>query len=194
MKKIGITGRIGSGKSTICRVFEHLGIPIYYSDIQAKASYKTNFIKSQMRLIYGDKIFSSSQEIDLKKLSEIVFQCPEEMQKVNKIVHPYIEQDFLLWCKQQKAPYVLFESALIYSTELKLSFDDIIFVNTPLEELIQRVQIRNNLTIEEVKQRLVHQQISEEKIQSSKYIINNADNVLVLPQILKIDSLLRMKA
>lgn len=194
MKKIGITGHIGSGKTTICRVFEHLGIPIYYSDIQAKASYKTDFIKSQMHLIYGDKIFNSTQEIDLKKLSEIVFQCPSEMEKVNKIVHPYIEQDFLLWSQQQNSPYVLFESALIYSANLKISFNEIIFVNTPLEELIKRVQIRNKLTIEEVKQRLAHQQISEEKIQSSKYIINNPDNVLVLPQILKIDSQLRQKA
>ena len=116
MKKIGLTGGIGSGKTTISKVFEVIGTPIYKSDEVAKKILKTDtLVKRKVINIFGKKILTENK-IDNKKLANIIFKDKEKLILINKIIHPLVKKDFKIWCEQQKNRYVIKESALIFTS------------------------------------------------------------------------------
>jgi dephospho-CoA kinase len=194
MYRIGITGNIGSGKTTACRVFEHLGISVFYSDIVAKSFYEKEEGKEMMRQFFGDSFFDLQQNIDKKKLSEHVFAHPSQMQRLNALIHPFVFDEFDQWqAVRQEAVYVLFESAILYSCGLENRFDGVIWVDTPEEESIRRVMKRNRFSEAEVRQRLKMQHVNASKSLSADFVIDNREEKLIIPQIIAIHDALSNK-
>ena len=187
MLKIGITGNIGSGKTTICRVFEHFGIPVFYSDQEAKKCYDSQNVKDKLLLLFGKEIFTENHDVDTKKLAQIVFNNPNLLQELNKIIHPIVLENFEKWCKKHKNnAYVLLESAVLYSCKLTHLFDKIILVDAPLPLIIERVIQRDSISYDEIMKRLNIQSFTNLESIKPNYIIFNNEKQLVLPQIIDI--------
>ena len=187
MKKIGITGNIGSGKTTVCRVFEHLGVPVYHSDKEAKKQYNHQNIKDKLYTLFGTDIFTETQTVDTQKLAQIVFNHTDLLQKLNQLIHPLVMEDFEQWCKNyENYPCVLFESAIIYSCKLTHCFDKIIFVDAPLPLIIERVMQRDKITATEVEKKLNTQLPVNNEWIKKDYIIYNDEKQLIMQQIMKI--------
>lgn len=184
MLKIGITGKIGSGKSTICRIFKSIGIPVYYSDVEAKKFYNYPEIIKTLCEIFGKGILDVDKNIDKRALASIVFNDEDKLEQLNSIIHPLVIKDFEAWLENNnQAPYVLFESAIIYQCGIASLFSKIIYVDCPEEIAIKRVMKRDNATHQAVLERLSKQKI--EIIPSDFTIISN-EKELEIPQVLKI--------
>ena len=187
MLKIGITGNIGSGKTTACRVFEHLGVPVYYSDQEAKKWYGNQRVKDKLFILFGKEIFTESGDIDTKKLAQIVFNHPNLLQELNKLIHPLVLENFEQWSKNhEKYPYVLLESAILYSNKLTHLFDKIIFVDAPFSLITKRVMQRDKLSSDEIKKRFDMQSFTSLTSINPDYVIYNDEKQLILPQIMDI--------
>ncbi|MDR0604116.1 MAG: dephospho-CoA kinase [Bacteroidales bacterium] len=187
MFKVGITGNIGSGKTISCRIFEHLGVPVYYSDYEAKKHYEHQNIKDSLSVIFGKEIFTETNEVDKKQLARIVFNNVALLQELNKIIHPLVEEHFEQWHKQYaNHPYILFESAVLYSCKLTHLFDKIIFVEAPAHLIIDRVIKRDNTLSDDVKQKLNIQSSSNNEDTKPDYTIINDEVHLITPQIIAI--------
>jgi len=191
MLKIGITGGIGSGKSTICKVFETLNIPIYYADIAAAViTNKNNEVKSQLIAKFGDEIYSYGM-LDRKKLARLIFNNSEALAFVNSVIHPAVKKDYENWLEINKsALYTLKEAAILFESGANTQVDKIISVYAPQEIKIQRVMKREQITYEEVLRRISSQMPDEEKMRQSHFVIYNDVTQLVIPQVLKIHNLL----
>lgn len=184
MLKIGITGRIGSGKSTICHVFESLGIPVYYSDIEAKKFYDNAELIKNLSLIFGKGILDVNNYIDKRALACIVFNDEDKLNTLNNIIHPLVIKDFENWYKNKSDfPYILFESAIIYECGLTNLFSKIIYVDCPEDISIKRVMKRDNATHQAVLDRLSKQN-SEIPDYDFKIVSNEID--LETPQVIEI--------
>lgn len=187
MLKIGITGNIGSGKTTACRVFEHLGVPVYYSDQEAKKWYGNQRVKDKLFILFGKEIFTENGDIDTKKLAQIVFNHPNLLQELNKLIHPLVLENFEQWSKNhEKYPYVLLESAILYSNKLTHLFDKIIFVDAPFSLITKRVMQRDKLSYDEIKKRVDMQSFTHLTSINPDYVIYNDEKQLILPQIIDI--------
>ncbi|MBR1774109.1 MAG: dephospho-CoA kinase [Bacteroidales bacterium] len=184
---IALTGSIGSGKTLIAQVFKHLGVPVYLSDVEAKKLYENKEMISQIEDLFGSGVITNGQ-IDKKKLADLVFNDSFLLKKLNNCVHPLVKQDFEKWALQQSFPYVIMESAIIYETGWERLFDKIICVSTPMDLVLQRVQMRDNQTKEQIMKRIANQMSADEKIKRSGYVINNDNIQLVIPQIREIHS------
>ena len=186
MKKIGLTGGIGSGKTTISKVFELLKIPIYNSDNVAKNFIsKNSCVKNQIFKCFGEEIMTNNK-IDNKKLSTLIFNDIEKINIINNIIHPLVKEDFNKWCKKSKSKYIIKESALLFSSNSYLELDEIIFVKSPIETRIQRVMKRDNRTKKQVKSIIKNQNSDEFLEKSCKYIIYNDEEKFLTPQIIKL--------
>ena len=187
-KIIGLTGGIGSGKSTVAKVFKELGIPVYDSDTEAKKLINTsNNVISKMKQNFGDNIYLKNNILNKKKLSQLIFNDKKLLNIVNTIVHPAVKEDFNTWAKKQTSNYIIKEAAILFESGAYKDTDLIITVTAPEELRIQRVCKRDNKPAEKIKE-IINNQISEsEKINRSDYVIYNDEEQLILPQILKID-------
>ena len=184
--KIAITGNIGSGKSTVCKIFEILKIPVYCSDIRAMVlSHIKPEIISVYKQIFGDDVYSYGF-LDRKKVSETLFKQKELLKKVEDVVHPAIIEDFEYWCEEIDSPIVLFESALLFEKDIYKFFDKNILVTAPENIRINRVMKRDNLSEQDVIYRIDNQWSEEKKIPLSNYIIINDDTTAVIPQVLEL--------
>ena len=186
MKKIGITGGIGSGKTYVASVFQSLGIPIFNADIQAK-----KLMTSSRRLIklvkeeFGNDIYKDS-DLNKEKLASIVFSNSDKLQKLNSLVHPIVKEEFNNWCKKQTSPYIIKEAAILFESNSHLGLDVVICVSAPLELRIERLLNRDDYSEKEIKKRIENQISQEEKEKLSDYIIVNDEKELLLPKIIKI--------
>ena len=186
MKKIGITGGIGSGKTYVSEVFRSLRIPIFYADIQAK-----KLMISSEKLIklvkeeFGNDIYKDS-DLNKEKLSSIVFSNSDKLQKLNSLVHPIVKEEFNNWCNSQTSPYVIKEAAILFESKSHLGLDAVICVSAPLELRMKRLLKRDNFNEKEIKKRIENQITQEDKEKQSDYIIVNDEMDLLLPQIIKI--------
>lgn len=187
MLKVGITGGIGAGKSTVARVFEKLGVPVYYADHRAKALMVENAkLIEQIKETFGDDIYKDG-ELDRAKLAQVVFNNPHKLEKLNKLVHPTVREDFIAWASKHKTkPYVLEEAAILFESGAYKLMDKIIAVTSPQDMRIERVMKRDNITREAVLARMANQWKDEEKIALSDYIVQNDNSKLVIPQVLGI--------
>lgn len=194
MLKVGITGGIGSGKTTVCRVFALLGIPVYYADEAAKELMQTHpAILAGLRELFGEEAFDAAGAPDRKKIAALVFHDKEKLAKLNALVHPLVRKHFDDWLEAQAgAPYTLKEAAILFESGTYEQMDKIITVAAPVEIRIERVINRDKVTADDVRKRLANQMSDEEKIKRSDYVIFNDDHDLLLPQVLKIhEELLR---
>ena len=189
MKTIGLTGGIGSGKTTVGEVFKQIGIPVYNCDLQAKLlTNKNSEIKIKLISLFGKDIYDN-KGLDRPKLAEIIFKDKSALEKVNSIIHPIVRQDFSHWVKNQNnVPYVIQESAIMFESGLFQSLDMVITVTAPVEIRKKRVILRDNLSEGQVLSRMNNQISDDERVQKSNFVIVNDDQNLIIPQVLFVDS------
>ena len=173
-KIIGLTGGIGSGKTTIAKLFEAEGIPVYIADEEAKKIMQLPETIHEIETVFGRKIIEN-QQINKKKLSEIVFNNPEKLKELNTIIHPLVKKHFDDWVKKQKSPFVIKEAAILFFFFCYAYYDKIITVTASEETRINRVMQRDNCTREAVLERINNQWSDAQKISKSDYVIVNND-------------------
>lgn len=184
MLKVGITGGIGSGKSIICQVFKALQVPVYNADEHAKIIVETDpNIKSRIIKIFGEQSYTGST-YNRKYIAEKVFNNKLLLEKLNKIVHPAVANDFSNWIKKFKFPYVIEEAAILFESGAHEKMDKIIVVEAPEELRIKRIRKRDGLKEEEIRFRVQNQWSTDKLVALADWVINNNDKILVLPQIL----------
>lgn len=187
MISVAVTGGIGSGKSVVCKVFQHLGIPIFNADFQAKQLMQNDpVIKNMLLEYFGTDIYRSNGELDRKKLAKIIFNDQFALQKVNQLVHPAVYNAFQQWASQQVSRYVIQEAAVIFENNHQQRFDKIITVTAPNDLKINRTMQRDNIPREAVLQRIQNQLPDAYKVEHSNFTVINDDVHLIIPQILAI--------
>jgi len=195
MLQIGLTGNIGSGKSTIALVFECLGIPVYLADKFARQIMHEREVVEEVGRIFGEKFIDKNFQIDRKALAAEVFFHKEKLELLNRIIHPRVLQDFGRWVVQQTKPaYVMMESAILYESNLAGSFHKIILVTAPLELRLHRVMQRDHSSHADVMRRAANQLDQEQLLTRADFVIENNDLRPVIPQVLAIDAVLRTTA
>ena len=184
--KVGITGGIGCGKSTVAKVFEVLGIPVYYADDAAKRL-MNEYLPLKTRLIgsFGKETYLDGK-LNRKYLSSLVFNDDEKLALLNSIVHPATLRDSDQWMQQQKTIYAIKEAALIFESGARQQLDYVIGVYAPATVRMQRVMNRDRISREEVKARMEKQINEEIKMRLCDYVITNDEQELVIPQVIKI--------
>jgi len=184
MIKVGITGGIGSGKSLICDVFRKLGVAVYEADSRAKILMNTYpQIREKLMLKFGKSVYKNGL-INKELLAGIIFDNRDALEFVNSIVHPAVALDFQAWCNlQTDSEYVIEEAALLYESGTYKSMDKMITVYAPLDLRLKRVMVRDNVTKEQVLQRMDNQITDEEKVKHSDYVIYNDEKHSLLEQV-----------
>lgn len=185
MYSVGLTGGIGSGKSLISKVFNAFGIPVFNTDKQAKELYKDATFLQEIVNTFGTSIIENG-EFKPQNLADIVFNDPQALAKLNQLIHPKVLERYQQWQSKQKSPYTILESAIIFETSWQNHFDKIINIDTPIEVAIERVQLRDNINREQVKQRINNQLSTEIKRKLSDYNIEHDNLKMLLPQIIEI--------
>jgi len=187
MRIIGITGGIGSGKTTVAKIFEVLGIPVYYADDAAKSIMeKDPLLIDQISSHFGKESYNTEGKLNRKFIANIVFNNNEQLEKLNSFVHPATIRDADRWASEQNAPYVLKEAALMFETESFHHTYKIITVFAPQAMRVQRVMRRDGLSADEVYAR-IHKQMDENiKKKLADYVIYNDEQQMVIPQVLRI--------
>ena len=186
MKIVGLTGGIGSGKSTVLNQFKNLGINTYSADKAAKKLINSDkdLIKS-IKNLFGDNIYENNI-LDSVKLSKIVFKDPYKLKSLNSIIHPAVAKDFESFIKTINGDYIVKEVAIIFETNTEHNYNKIILVRAPLEERIKRVILRDNLSREDVIKRVNNQIDDSTIIDSCDYIIENINLKDLKEKVLKI--------
>jgi len=190
--KVGITGGIGSGKSTICGVFKMLGVPVFEADVEAKQLLNSNpKIKTGLIDLFGQGIYMQNGTLDRKKLADTIFNDKLKLEKVNELVHPVVRSEFEIWAEKQKAAYVINEAAIMFETGLYKRMDYTILISAPKEERIRRVMKRDKISANQVLERMNKQWTDEQKrpLADLEFVTN--DKILLIPQIIKIDKQLK---
>ncbi len=192
-KRLGVTGGIGSGKTTVCRIFRVLGVPVFVADTVAREVMEDDReIRTSINLIAGEDLYSSGT-LNRKELARLIFNRPELLRRVNAAVHPAVLRRFDEWASTSDNPYVIMEAAILFEAGADALVDRVVTISAPVEERITRVMGRNDLTREEVIRRINNQLEDEEREEQSYYILNNADNEMIIPEILKIhEDMLRL--
>jgi len=184
MIKIGLTGGIGSGKSTVAHVFEYMGVPVYYSDAEAKKLMQHSpSVRTAIMQTFGTNSYLSNGSIDKQYLAKVIFHNSQKRKQINSIVHPAVTEDFLSWSSAQKSKIVLFESALLFQTATKSVLDYIFAVSAKESSRIMRVIKRDGLDEKEVAQRIDSQMPQKKMDALADHVIFNEDDDLIVPQV-----------
>ena len=187
MLKIGLTGSIGSGKSTIARFFEVLGVPVYIADIEAKKILNEPDVILEVVALAGESVLSADGQVDRKVLAGKVFTDPKMLQKLNGIIHPRVRAHFKVWLEAHSDhDYIIQEAAILFESGAYKNFDKIVVVAAPLEERIARVMLRDGLKREDVMVRVENQLPQDEKIKMADFVIHNSDRDQAMHQALEI--------
>jgi dephospho-CoA kinase len=190
MLQVGITGGIGSGKTTVCQIFERMGVPVYYADVRAKELMETDkklIVAIQNK--FGKEVYDAEGNLNRKLLAEIVFGNEEKLLKLNSMVHPVVFKDNESWNQvlaNKGYPYTLKEAALLVETGSYKTLDKLIVVTAPLQDRIARVMARDAATYEQVTARVKAQLPEEEKVKLADYVIDNNQIMDLVPQVTKI--------
>jgi len=173
LKIIGLTGGIGSGKTTVAKMFEALGVPVYFADIEArKLMQNSDGLKEGIIKLLGEKAYNNDG-LNPSYIAPIVFRDRAKLNKLNALVHPLVENHFKNWLKLQDSPYVVQENALIFENMKQSSFDAIITVTAPLEKRLERVIKRDGSTEQQVIERIENQLNDEFKVEQATFVIHN---------------------
>lgn len=191
---IGLTGGIGAGKTTVAKVFKALGIPVFNADEVAKDLMQTHpVIKAQLLTTFGDKVYLDNGALDRSYLANIVFKDAYQLALLNAIVHPVTIQAAKDWAATQSTPFVIKEAALLFESGATDGLTAIIGVSAPLNLRIQRVMQRDACSKLEVEQRMRHQISDTIKLKLCDWVIDNNDQDLIIPQVLKIQKAILAK-
>lgn len=194
MLKVGITGGIGSGKTFVSKIFESLGVPVYYSDERAKwLMQHDSVLKSKLIALLGENSYKGDT-LDRSYIAEKVFSNPTLLKQLNELVHPCVREDFNAFCaRQTNAPYILNEAALLVESGSYKQLDLLIVVTCPTEKRIERVMARDNVSREQVLERIKNQRSEEEKISLADFIIHNNDDTSPEKQVSEIHRIILSK-
>lgn len=189
MLKIGITGGIGSGKTTVCKVFETLGIPVFYADTVAKQVMVNDVLLVEgVKSAFGNESYFGDGSLNNKHIAAIVFNNADELAKLNQLVHPAVFRAFDAWQNQisSDVPYILKEAALLFESGSYQMCDKNVLVTAPLQTKLARVMQRDGVTEAQVKARMDKQFSDEQKISMADYFIENTENSSVILQVLNL--------
>ena len=189
-KIIGLTGGIGSGKSTIANYIASKGIPVYIADEEAKKLMELPEVITSVQSIFSENVLDKFGKLDRKKIADLVFNSPTQLPQLNNIVHPLVKNHFIEWLKiHSNAPYVIKEVAILFETGGNTACDKVILVTAPEEIRIERAMKRDNVSKETIVSRMNNQLPESEKITKSDFIIHNTDlnkTFIQVDEILKI--------
>jgi dephospho-CoA kinase len=193
MLRIGLTGGIGTGKTTVAKIFELLGVPVYNADEASKRIYHSNpGVRALLIETFGPDIYEGEQ-LNRQKLAAIVFNDANKLETLNRIIHPPTIRDAEEWMTKQVTPYVIKEAALLFESGSVSSLNYVIGISAPLSLRIQRVMERDKVNREQVLSRMDKQMDEEIKIRLCDFIIYNNEQELVIPQVLNLhDQLLQL--
>lgn len=186
MIKVGLTGGIGSGKSTVAKVFEVLRIPVYDADVAAKRLMASDAqVKAALTQTFGEAVFDASGVLQRTYLSDIVFQQPDKLRQLNAIVHPAVATDSAAWlARHQQFPYVIKEAALLYEAGSYRQLDVMICVVAPEKLRIQRVSARDQISVAAVQARMDKQWPQQKKEELADHVIVNDGQQALIPQVM----------
>lgn len=186
MYRVGLTGGIGSGKSTVCEIFGVLGIPYFSADEYARELVDTDIdIIREINQIAGRDLYAGGT-LDRGALAKLIFSDNDNLARINAAVHPKVFSAFLKWSEKQAAPYVIMEAAILYESGGERYTDMVVAVTAPVEERVMRVIGRNKLSREEVMARINNQMDQSVIAGRANRIIDNTDNVMVIPQVIEV--------
>lgn len=190
MKVIGLTGGIGSGKTTVAGFFEELGIPVYIADNAGKSLMRTSSeVKKNIIALLGPKAYQENLP-DTKHIASRVFSSPEKLKQLNAIIHPAVQTDFKNWMESQNAAYVIYEAAILFESGGYKKCDAVILVTAPYEERISRLQKRDASSIEEIEARMQHQWTDFQKLELATFEIKNSNLSVTKEQVRNLHEIL----
>lgn len=193
MQRVGLTGNMGSGKSTVSRIFSALGIPVYHADEESKKFLGQQAVIQEVAARFGQGILSESGIIKRKALASIVFNDPAGLADLNAILHPLVRKDAREWVERHASfPYVIHEAAIIFESGFRKDYDKVIYIACPRETAISRVMERDGTRREEILNRLRFQWDDEVKKKESDFIIENDGTAPLLPQVVSIHEILKI--
>lgn len=176
--KVGITGGIGVGKSTVCSIFEQFGVPVYYADIRAKQlMHESSELKKSIRQAFGWDTYDKKDNLNRAYLAKIVFNDPVQLNILNSLVHPAVFKDYHEWLEKMKAadyPYSVKEAALMFETDSYKQMDKIIVVTCPINTRIDRIMKRDHMKREEVLKRIENQLSDKDRLERADYVVKNS--------------------
>lgn len=186
MKIVGLTGGMGSGKTTVAHLFKALGVPVYIADVEARRISNTSkVIRKKMIALLGEQSYNE-KGINSGYVAEKIFNNKNLLSEVNKIIHPKVKQHFIRWVKKQEGPYCIKEAAILFENDGYKDCDLMILVTAPKQIRVQRILKRDKTTAKEIEARMSHQWPDEKKIPLSNFIISNIDSVDTQRQVLEI--------
>jgi len=186
-KIIGLTGGIGSGKSTVASYIASKGIPVYIADEEAKKIMELPEVISEVKQLFDEDVLLENNQLNRTKIAEIVFKNPQKLQELNAVIHPKVKQHFINWLKQyEDFPFVVKEVAILFETGGDASCDKIILVTAPEEVRIKRVMQRDKTERINVKNRIKNQLSDKEKKAKSDFVIENIDIKNTMKQVDKV--------
>ena len=194
MLKIGLTGGMGSGKSTVAKIFELLGIPVYYADDAAKELMNTDpQLKEAILKNFGADSYKDDK-LNRAHLASIVFADEKKLETLNALIHPATINASNAWIEKQTTPYIIKEAALLFESDAYKYLDAVIGVSSPLSLRIKRIMERDKTSEEEILKRINRQMNEEEKLKRCQYIILNDETSLLIPQVIELDKKFREMA
>ncbi len=187
MITIGLTGGMGSGKSTVALIFNHIGIPVFYADIEARQCYLDEKIKKKLYVYFNNIIFDDKGNVHTKKLADIIFKDKQALEFITQLIHPLVRDKFSAWSFEHiHTPYVIFESAILFESGFNQQMNKIITVTSPKKIRIKRIMLRDQLSVEEIELRMQHQFPDDVLIHQSDFVIRNNEDTFLIPQVLAI--------
>lgn len=186
MLRIGITGGLGSGKSTVCRIFSLLGVPVYEADAAARRLMRDDSaLKLSIQALFGAESYADGAP-NRPFLAAAVFGNPDKLSALNALVHPAVFRDFEAWCQAQNAPYVIKEAAIMFESGSHRQLHRVAVVTAPLELRIQRAMQRDGTDRAAIEKRLAHQLPQETLLQKANYMIQNDGNHSLIEQVVQL--------
>ncbi len=194
MLRVGLTGGLGSGKSTVAKIFEILGVPVYYADDAAKRLMNEDeHLKKHIRENFGAESYLN-EKLNRTYLASVVFPDPKKVLLLNSLVHPVTIADAETWMNTRNFPYAIKEAALIFESDAYLRLDYVVGVSAPYQLRLTRGMQRDHLSKEAIEERMSKQMDEEKKMERCNFVINNDETTLLIPQVLKLHEVLLTRA
>ena len=186
MKRIGLTGGIGVGKTYVAEIFQQMGVPVFNADVEAKKCLvEDSKLMIAVQKTFGENIYTNGV-LQKEKLAKIVFNNSERLAELNALVHPVVKQKFNDWCTEQTAELVIKEAAILFESDAHLGLDAVICVSATEKVRIERVQKRDGSSVAEIKSRMDKQMLQSKKEELADFVIVNDGEQLLLPQLIKV--------